>query len=120
MARAITWDGAASIIVNIFTYDEKASHRQLFVTPFTDRLSPVMNLNLMDEMPRGYGKVINKSERVNRDESPDCYDHYKLCPTLTKKGNCEGGNGAKEWMKLNCMFSCNHCDNNNSFAKTEL
>ena len=116
----VIWDGAASIIVNIFTYDEKASHHQLFVTPFIDRLSPVMNLNLMDEMPRGYGKVINKSERVNLDESPDCYDHYKLCPTLTKKGNCEGGNGAKEWMKSECMFSCNHCDNNISFAKTEL
>lgn len=117
---AVTWDGSASIIVNIFTYDEKVNHSELFVAPFTDRLSPEMNLQLKDEMPRGYGKVINKSERVNRDESPDCYDHYKLCPTLTKKGNCEGKNGGKEWMQSNCMFSCNHCDESNSSAKTEL
>jgi hypothetical protein len=55
-----------------------------------------MNLNLMEEMPRGYGKVINKSERVNRHVSHDCSDHYNLCPIPTKKGNCEGGNGEKE------------------------
>ncbi|KAL3806915.1 hypothetical protein ACHAXA_000391 [Cyclostephanos tholiformis] len=86
---AVIWDGLGSIIANIFTYDEKANHNELFVTPFTDRLSLDMNLQLKDEMPRGYGKVINKSERVNRDETPDCYDHYKLCPTLTREG--EGG-----------------------------
>jgi spermidine synthase len=119
---AVTWDGAASIVVNIFTYDETANHYKLFLAPFLEGLSPIMKFKLMlkDEMPRGYGKVINKSKRVNRDESPDCYDHYKLCPALSEKGNCEGNKGAKEWMKLNCMFSCNHCDRNNSFAKTEL
>ena len=47
-------------------------------------------------MPRGYGKVIIKSENVNRDESHDCSDHYNLCPIPTKKGNCEGGSGVNE------------------------
>ena len=41
-----------------------------------------------------------------------------ICPILTKKGDYEGGNNAKEWMQLNfnCGVSCNDCD---SFAKTE-
>ena len=79
-----------------------------------------MNLMLSDEQPRGYGKVINKSERVNNDENPGCYDHYKMCLPLTEKGNCDGGKGAKEWMKINCRFSCKHCDKDSSFVKTEL
>ena len=82
------------------------------VTPFVDKLAPVMNLNLMDEMPRGCDRVINKSERVNRDESPDC-------PISTKRGNCEGGNGEKESMKLNinCAFSWKSFDKNNFFTR---
>ena len=116
---AVTWDGAESINVNIFTYDETVNHFEAFSAPFTDLL-PSMNLMLSDEQPRGYGKVINTSERVNYDESPDCYDHYKMCPTLAEKGNCKGGNGAKEWMKDNCRFSCKHCDKSSSYAKSEL
>ena len=89
------------------------------VTPFVDKLAPVMNLNLMDEMPCGCDKVMNKSERVNRDESPDCSDHYNLCPISTKRGNCEGGNGEKESMKLNinCAFSWKSFDKNNFFTR---
>ena len=113
------WDGADSITINIFTYDETINHYEAFAAPFTDLL-PSMNLMLSDEQPRGYGKVINSSERVNYEESPDCYDHYQMCKPLTKKGNCEGGNGAKDWMKTNCPFSCKYCDKNNSYVKTEL
>ena len=75
---------------------------------------------LKDEQPRGYGKVINKLDRVNYDESPDCYDHYKLCASLTEKGMCDGVKSAKEWMAINCRFSCKHCDKNNSYAHAEL
>ncbi|KAL3771727.1 hypothetical protein ACHAWU_010038 [Discostella pseudostelligera] len=115
---AITWDGAGSVIVNIFTYDENADLNELFAVPFNEGL-PAMSLMLRDEQPRGYGRVINKSDRVNPEESPDCYDHYKLCPSLAKKGNCEGGE-QKEWMTKNCMFSCKKCDKDNSYAKSEL
>mmetsp|Transcript_13035 Transcript_13035/g.28293 ORF Transcript_13035/g.28293 Transcript_13035/m.28293 type:complete len:1007 (+) Transcript_13035:82-3102(+) len=115
----VTWDGADSININIFTYDETANHMEAFGTPFTDLL-PATNLMLSDEQPRGYGKVINKSERVNNDESPDCNDHYKSCIRLTENGNCNGGNSAAEWMKSNCPFSCKQCDKNSSYAKTEL
>mmetsp|Transcript_25593 Transcript_25593/g.54045 ORF Transcript_25593/g.54045 Transcript_25593/m.54045 type:complete len:1006 (+) Transcript_25593:84-3101(+) len=116
---AVTWDGAESVIVNIFTYDETVDHFEIFATPLTELL-PTMNLMLSDEQPRGYGKVINKSERVNHDESPDCYDYYKMCVSLAEKGACTGRDAEKEWMKANCMFSCNHCDKNNSYAKEEL
>jgi len=116
---AVTWDGADSININIFTYDEKVDHYKAFVSPFADLL-PAMDLMLKDEQPRGYGKVINKLDRVNYDESPDCYDHYKLCPSLTEKGMCDGVKSAKEWMAINCRFSCKHCDKNNSYAHAEL
>ncbi|KAL7543767.1 hypothetical protein ACHAXR_013077 [Thalassiosira sp. AJA248-18] len=115
----VTWDGADSVNINIFTYDEKVNHFEAFAVNFMDLL-PSMSLMLSDEQPRGYGKVINKLDRINYDESPDCYDHYKMCPSLTEKGNCDGGGGAKEWMAVNCRFSCNHCDKKSSFAKSEL
>ncbi|KAL9189819.1 hypothetical protein ACHAXT_009494 [Thalassiosira profunda] len=117
---AVTWDGAESVNVNVFTYDEKSDHYKSFATPFADML-PKMNLMLSDEQPRGYGKVINKSERINYDESPDCYDHYQFCVELTKKGNCGGGADAKkDWMTEHCQFSCKLCDKNSSYAKEEL
>eukprot|EP00970_Alexandrium_tamarense_P016582 scaffold6887_cov188-Alexandrium_tamarense.AAC.3 len=116
---AVTWDGAGSIMVNIFTYDENVNHFKAFATPLTASL-PQMNLMLSDEQPRGYGGVINKSDRINRDESPDCYDHYQLCSRLEAKGNCVGGNGAKEWMSKHCRFSCKHCDKNSSSMTSEL
>ena len=116
---AVTWDGAGSVNVNIFTHDENANIYDLFAVPFMEKL-PAMNLMLRDEQPRGYGKVINKSDRVNSEESPDCYDFYKLCPTLAKKGNCDGGDVPKEWMMSNCLFSCKLCDKDNSYAKSEL
>ena len=119
----VTWDGAESVGINIFTYDEMVDHSKAFVTPFTDLL-PNMSLMLKDEQPRGYGKVMIKSERVNNDESPDCYDQYKLCPSLAKQGKCDGGrveqHNAKEWMLINCQFSCKHCNKNSSSAKSEL
>jgi len=116
---AVTWDGEDSVNINFFTYDETVDHMQQFTTPFTDLL-PAMVLMLRDEQPRGYGKVITKSERVNYDETPDCYDHYKMCPGLTAKGNCHGGKGAEEWMAINCKFSCKYCDKNSSYTKSEL
>ena len=116
---AVAWDGADSVTINIFTYDEAQDHYAAFGAVLVDLL-PAMNLLLRDEQPRGYGKVINKSARVNHDESPDCYDHYKMCPVLTEGGDCDGKKGAKEWMEINCKFSCKHCDKNSSSAKTEL
>eukprot|EP00984_Skeletonema_dohrnii_P006114 scaffold2171_cov108-Skeletonema_dohrnii-CCMP3373.AAC.1 len=80
----VTWDGAGSVNVNIFTYDETVNHMSLFVSKFIALGS--MNLVLKDEFPRGYGKVINKSDKVNRGESPSCYDHYKLCKDLAEDG----------------------------------
>eukprot|EP00574_Skeletonema_japonicum_P001352 CAMPEP_0201739164 /NCGR_PEP_ID=MMETSP0593-20130828/45628_1 /ASSEMBLY_ACC=CAM_ASM_000672 /TAXON_ID=267983 /ORGANISM="Skeletonema japonicum, Strain CCMP2506" /LENGTH=1246 /DNA_ID=CAMNT_0048233417 /DNA_START=29 /DNA_END=3770 /DNA_ORIENTATION=- len=103
----VTWDGAGSINVNIFTYDETVNHRSLFVSRFKASL-PSMDLALKDEFPRGYGKVINKSDRVNRGESPNCYDHYKLCQNLSNMGRCE--DNAKDWMRINCQFSCGLCE----------
>ena len=114
---AVMWDGVESVIINIFTYDETLNHYEAFATPFTDYL-PTMNLMLSDEQPRGYGKVINKSERVNYDENPDCCDHYKMCPASTKQGKCDA-KAEKEWMKIHCRFSCKHCEDR-SYAKTEL
>ena len=107
----VTWDGAGSVNVNIFTYDETVNHKKLFVSKFIKASLSSMNLVLKDEFPRGYGKVINKSVRVNRDESPSCYDDYKLCPHLTKAGHCEGGK-TKDWMDVNCKFSCGLCEKN--------
>ena len=103
----VTWDGAGSINVNIFTYDETVNHKKLFVSKFKASL-PSMNLVLKDEFPRGYGKVINKSDRVNRGESPSCYDHFKLCQNLSQAGRCE--DNAKDWMHINCQFSCGLCE----------
>lgn len=116
----VTWDGAESVNVNIFVYDENANIYDLFAAHFGENLPP-LKLMLRDEQPRGYGKVINKSDRVNSEESPDCYDFYKLCPTLAKKGSCdEGKEVPKEWMLTNCMFSCNLCDKDSSYVKSEL
>eukprot|EP00573_Skeletonema_grethae_P001950 CAMPEP_0201688882 /NCGR_PEP_ID=MMETSP0578-20130828/2558_1 /ASSEMBLY_ACC=CAM_ASM_000663 /TAXON_ID=267565 /ORGANISM="Skeletonema grethea, Strain CCMP 1804" /LENGTH=1059 /DNA_ID=CAMNT_0048173349 /DNA_START=1 /DNA_END=3180 /DNA_ORIENTATION=+ len=103
----VTWDGAGSINVNIFTYDETVNHKKLFVSKFKASL-PSMNLVLKDEFPRGYGKVINMSDRVNRGESPSCYDHFKLCQNLSQAGRCE--DNAKDWMHINCQFSCGLCE----------
>mmetsp|Transcript_12205 Transcript_12205/g.25735 ORF Transcript_12205/g.25735 Transcript_12205/m.25735 type:complete len:1004 (+) Transcript_12205:119-3130(+) len=109
-----TWDGADSININLFTYDESVNHLEA-ISSFASSFSK-MELRLRDEQPRGYGKVINRSDRVNFDESPDCYDFYKICPRLKANGNCEGTKGAKAWMSENCKFSCEICDKNSSFA----
>jgi hypothetical protein len=106
----VTWDGAGSVNVNIFTYNETVNHKNLFVSKFTASL-PSMNLVLKDEFPRGYGKVINKSDRVNRGESPSCYDHYKLCLRFSKAGKCNKEED-KDWMHVNCKFSCGLCEKN--------
>jgi hypothetical protein len=117
---AVTWDGAGNVNVNIFIHDEDANIYELFAAPFLKQLPP-MKLMLRDEQPRGYGKVINKSDRVNSEESPDCNDFYKLCPTLAQKGSCDGGKEVpKEWMLSNCMFSCKLFDKDSSYAKSEL
>jgi hypothetical protein len=104
---SVTWDGAGSVNVNIFTYDETLNHKNLFVSKFKATL-PNMSLVLKDEFPRGYGKVINKSDRVNRNESLGCYDDYKLCVNLSKNGHCDDVD-EKEWMHSNCQFSCGLC-----------
>jgi len=106
----VTWDGAGSVNVNIFTYDETVNHKDLFVSKFTASL-PSMNLVLKDEFPRGYGKVINKSDRVNRGESPSCYDQFKLCPRFSQAGDCNKEDD-KDWMQVNCKFSCGLCEKN--------
>ena len=115
----VTWDGATHMNVNVFTYDETTDHTSAVVEPIMRSL-PKMNLMLRDEQPRGYGGVINTSDRINRDESPECYDHYKMCPTLKEAGNCRGGNNADVWMAEHCMFSCGICGKNTSSAKSEL
>jgi hypothetical protein len=108
---AVTWDGAGSVNVNIFTYDETVDHKKVFVSKFKASL-PSMSLVLKDEFPRGYGKVITKSDRVNRDESPSCYDHFKLCAMLYKAGDCDGEE--KDWMNVHCSFSCGVCEKNDT------
>ena len=114
----VTWDGATHMNVNIFTYDEKINHGSSIAQPIMESLK--MNLMLRDEQPRGYGQVINTSDRINRDESPECYDHYKMCPTLKKAGNCTGADNADVWMKEHCRFSCGHCSKMESSTKSEL
>jgi len=104
----ITWDGADSINVNIFTYDQSLDHDAYFVNKFKAPL-PNMDLMLKDEMPRGYGKVINKSDRVNHAETPLCYDHYQLCARLSKERGCDEKEN-KKWMHVNCKFSCGLCE----------
>lgn len=115
----VTWDGATHMNVNVFTYDETTNHGSAIAEPIMRSL-PKMSLMLRDEQPRGYGGVINTSDRINRDESPECYDHYKMCPTLKKAGNCGGANNADVWMKEHCRFSCGICGKNSSSAKSEL
>ena len=105
----VTWDGAGSVNVNMFTY-ETLNHKKLFVSKFKESL-PKMNLVLKDEFPRGYGKVINKSDRVNRGESPSCYDHFKLCQNLSEDGDCATN---QDWMHANCQFSCGLCEKDGS------
>jgi len=106
---AVTWDGDESVMVNIFSYNEDMRHDRDFAIHLISNL-PSMNLMLRDEMPRGHGKVITKSERVNFSETPGCYDHYKMCVNLSKQGNCNiRGYVAVEWMNEHCMFSCGHC-----------
>ncbi|KAL7445355.1 hypothetical protein ACHAXM_009769 [Skeletonema potamos] len=102
----VTWDGADSINVNIFTYDQSLDHDAYFIKKFKAPL-PSMDLMLKDEMPRGYGKVITKSDRVNHSETPSCYDHYKLCSMISKNGSCDEN---KDWMHTHCMFSCGLCE----------
>eukprot|EP00984_Skeletonema_dohrnii_P010427 scaffold4055_cov129-Skeletonema_dohrnii-CCMP3373.AAC.3 len=114
----ITWDGADSINVNIFTYDQSLDHDAYFVNKFKAPL-PSMNLMLKDEMPRGYGKVINKSDRVNREETILCHDHYKMCTSLSKEGDCDKKKN-KKWMQFNCKFSCGLCEKSVEAAKDEL
>ncbi|KAL7479583.1 hypothetical protein ACHAW6_005316 [Cyclotella cf. meneghiniana] len=112
----VTWDGATNMNVNMFTYDETNNHGSAIALPFLSSL-PKMNLMLRDEQPRGYGRVMNFSDRINRNESPDCYDHYKMCHELKNKGNCSGGENASLWMAEHCRFSCGTCS---SSAKSEL
>eukprot|EP00986_Skeletonema_menzelii_P000349 scaffold101_cov80-Skeletonema_menzelii.AAC.5 len=119
----VTWDGAGSVNVNIFTYDETVKHKKLFVSKFKAFL-PSMNLVLKDKFPRGYGKVINKSNRVNRGESPSCYDHFKLCQDLSERGRCKldgpPTSRAKGWMYANCQFSCGLCGKEKDGSRDEL
>ena len=106
---AVTWDGDDSVILNIFSYSEDMRHDYDLAMHMVANL-PSMSLNLKDEMPRGHGKVITKSERVNFSETPSCYDHYKMCVPLSEEGNCKvRGYVAVEWMNEHCMFSCGHC-----------
>jgi spermidine synthase/S-adenosylmethionine/arginine decarboxylase-like enzyme len=111
-----TWDGAANISLNIFTYDETTDHESVIATPFVNSLLD-MNLMLRDEQPRGYGRVINTSDRINPDESPDCYDHYKLCTWLKDEGECDD---ESLWMIEHCAFSCSFCGVYTSSMASEL
>ncbi len=105
---AVTWDGAGSVNVNIFTYDETVDHKKVFVSKFRASL-PSMSLVLKDEFPRGYGKVITKSDRVDRDETPSCYDHFDLCEDRSDEGDCHNGE-TEDWMNIHCKFSCGVCE----------
>ena len=49
---AVIWDGADSVTINIFTYDEAQDHYAAFGAVLVDLL-PAMNLLLRDEQPRG-------------------------------------------------------------------
>ena len=119
-ARVVmTWDGAAAVNVNIFTRDEDAMHYTSFVAPLLNKLPVAMKIMLKDEQPRGFGKVINKGQVVNRDESPECYDYYKLCERKVEMHGCTAGKEAI-WTKENCRFSCGMCDEKKSFASSEL
>lgn len=97
--------------VNLFTYDETVNHKRLFLSKFKASLPSSMDLVLKDEFPRGYGKVINTSDRVNRSESPSCYDHFKLCQKLSEDGDCATN---QDWMRANCQFSCGLCEKDSS------
>ena len=78
-----------------------------------------MKIMLKDEQPRGFGKVIDKGQVVNCDESPACYDYYKLCERKVEMHGCTAGKEAI-WTKENCRFSCGMCDEKKSFASSEL
>lgn len=116
-----TWDGATNINLNIFTYDETVDHASIIAEPFMRSLQN-MNEMLRDEQPRGYGRVINFSDRINPDESPDCYDHFQLCTSLKEEGNCDNDDDedVNRWMIEHCAFSCNICGESTFSMASEL
>ena len=65
----VLWDGQANITVNLFQFQQGAG----FFTKFADefaKTSPFTKLMLRDEMPRGYGRVVNFSQDIGERLDP--------------------------------------------------
>jgi len=59
----INWDGRFHVDINIFTASEDFKTHTEFQENFMAQL-PLMNLALLDEQPRGYGRVVNFSNDI--------------------------------------------------------
>lgn len=59
----VLWDGRDSIAINIFTFDEDAEFALDFAKHFAS-IEPSLHIALRDQMPRGYGRVVNFSRDV--------------------------------------------------------
>ena len=62
---AILWDGRKSITINLFTYTESENFATQFVNAFVST-NKSLKLMLRDEMPRGYGRVVNFAKDLTK------------------------------------------------------
>jgi len=107
----VTWNGDARIDVNIFTYAYESHFEEanLFLDKkFLDGQN--FSLMLLDEQPRGIGRVVNpRSETNTYKGSIACHDDYYFCPQYAaKEGDCES-NQFKDFLNDRCKASCGNC-----------
>lgn len=59
----VLWDGRTLVGVNLFTYDADPIFTNRFLDTFQENSS--LSITLRDEMPRGYGRVVNFAKDLN-------------------------------------------------------
>ncbi|KAL3909458.1 MAG: hypothetical protein SGARI_002586 [Bacillariaceae sp.] len=60
------WDGANTVEVNLFLQEEDVVARNVFVDEFKASI-PSLITTMLDEFPRGYGKVVNLQKEMETD-----------------------------------------------------
>jgi len=71
----VTWDGRTHVGINLFTENETFEFAKNFVDTFLNRTT-WLSVTLRDEMPRGYGRVVNFAKDMPTDDAGQRFDPH--------------------------------------------
>ena len=76
----VLFDGRSNISINLFIYEEDLKFAEKFYNSFKED-NKALDLALYDEMPRGYGRVVNWSNDIGERETPHWAFHLSTPST---------------------------------------